>query len=313
MKRIIGVILMVMFIPLSAASSQDNSYGDYLIFDSGQPVSMDLEKAKLVDVLKMFSQQTGLNFVSTEAVKDRELTLYLDKVPIEEAMDTIFQANNLAYDYFPDSNIFIVKEMGKPSIELQTKVYHLRYACVADSRIAKGFSATVETDEDSGGLQEAEGIATTIKEVVARVISENGSVSEEPRMNALIVTDVPSQFPTIDRVIEELDQPVFKVLIEVEVLDVSKDDWDEFGMLVKYEGHTSKKKDFRFLQNTTTPLQNVFGDVIKAINSGNMGTLSLNEFSIMMSFLKQRSTTRLLANPKLMVLSHQEAIIHVGN
>ncbi len=314
MRRIIIMLFLMMTISVGFAIAKDNIYGGYLLMDSESPVSLDLEGANLIDVLKMFSQQTGLNFISTEAVKDRQLTLYMNEVPLEKAMDTIFSANNLAYDYFPESNVFIVKEMGKPTIELLTKVYPLKYACVSDSRIAKGFSTDVSSSDDSGGgIDEADGVGTNISSIVEKIISENGSVSEEPRINALIVTDVPSQFPAIDKVIAELDKPVLKVMIEVEVLDISKGDLKEFGMMVNYKGHSQSKKHFSFMDTETTPLNNFFGTIAQGLNGGSVGTLALNEFNMMMTFLEQKSSTRLLAQPKLLVLSHQEAIIHVGN
>jgi len=315
MKKIIIMFFLIIGIFVGAATAKDNIYGNYLLMDSENPVSLDLEGANLVDVLKMFSQQTGLNFVSTEAVKDRQLTLYMDKVPLQEAMDTIFSANNLAYDYFPESNIFIVKEMGKPTIELLTKVYNLKYGSVSDSRIALGFSAEVDSGDgkEGAGVVTADGIGTSIKEVIEKIISENGSVAEEPRINALIVTDVPSQFPVIDKVVDDLDRSALKVLVEVEVLDIAKGDLKEFGMLANYQGHTGNKKHFSFMDQQTTPLNNFFSITTKALNGGSVGTLALNEFNMMMMFLEQKSSTRLLAQPKLLVLSHQEALIHVGN
>ena len=63
---------------------------------------MDIEGVYLITVLKILSKQTGLNFVSTEAIRDRQLTFYLDEVPLKEAMDIIFDANGLTYDYFPE-------------------------------------------------------------------------------------------------------------------------------------------------------------------------------------------------------------------
>ncbi|MDD5027082.1 MAG: hypothetical protein PHV58_01115, partial [Candidatus Omnitrophica bacterium] len=61
-------------------------------------ISMDLQDASLKDILKLLSIQSGLNFIASEAVQDRKMTLYMDQVPLQEAMDKIFKANNLSYD-----------------------------------------------------------------------------------------------------------------------------------------------------------------------------------------------------------------------
>ena len=95
--------------------------GDYIITSLKKTVSLDLQNAKMMDVLKMLSQQSGLNFVASDAVQDREVTLYFENASMQEAINILFKANNLAYDYYPDANIFVVKELGRPVIETQTK------------------------------------------------------------------------------------------------------------------------------------------------------------------------------------------------
>ena len=44
-------------------------------------ISMDLQDASLKDVLKILSMQSNLNFVASETVQDRKVTLYMDNVP----------------------------------------------------------------------------------------------------------------------------------------------------------------------------------------------------------------------------------------
>ena len=55
-----------------------------------------------------------------------------------------------------------------------------------------------------------------------KVLSVAGKITEDTASNSLIVTDVPTQFQVIDRVVATLDQAVPRVMIEVEMLDVDK-------------------------------------------------------------------------------------------
>ncbi|HIE36506.1 MAG TPA: hypothetical protein EYP89_04645 [Candidatus Omnitrophica bacterium] len=187
---------------------QDNFYGNYLIAGVKKTVSLDLEEANLVDVLKMLSQQTGLNFISTEAVRDRKLTLYLEDIPLKEAINIIFKANNLTYDYYPEASIFVVKEMGKPSIELKTKVYYLKYARVKSSKIQREINTKIEEEGGRSGETTETEEGKGIKEAVKKVLTEYGKVTEDPLTNSLIVVDVPSQFLIIDELIKKLDIPL---------------------------------------------------------------------------------------------------------
>ena len=53
---------------------------------------------------------------------------------------------------------------------------------------------------------------------------------EDTRTNSLIITDVPQQFEIIENTIAKLDVPVPQILIEVEMLDVSKSTADQLGI-----------------------------------------------------------------------------------
>ncbi len=86
-------------------------YGDLFNLPPEKTISMDFTDAKLNDVLKMFSQQSGMNFIAATDVASKKVNLYLDKVPVEEALERILSANKLTYEINPGSNIFVVSEM----------------------------------------------------------------------------------------------------------------------------------------------------------------------------------------------------------
>ncbi len=329
MRKIFLLVILFMLLFLAKGFSQDNIYGDFLISSFDKKVSLDLESAQLVDVLKMLSQQIGLNFVSTEAVRDRSLTLYPEGVPLKEAMDIIFKANNLDYDFYPESNIFVVKEMGKPSIELKTKIYNLKYARIKSSKVETELKAKMkpedEEDEEDTGVEEV-----GIKSAVQNVLSESGRVTEDPITNSLIVVDVPAQFPIIDEVVAMLDVPIPKVMIEVEMLDVSKRTIDSLG--VNWP-QAIAALDMTLTQRATSfP----FGDSRMGNNSGNDSTILMgdatpsgwsnvswgtNHFGptiltvvgaeLVLNFLRTQTDTKFLARPKILTLSNQTAEIRI--
>lgn len=328
MKRIILLLLFIVAVFFEPCFSQDSIYDDYFLFASPKLISLDLEKAEMVDVLKMLSQQTGLNFISTEAVKERILTLYLENVPLEEAMDILFKANNLAYDYYPDASIFIVKEMGKPTIELKTVVYHLRYARVGSSKVEKEVLCQLG---GSGGGSSGGGEDTDIgiKGAVESVLSEVGKVIEEPLTNSLVVVDVPSQFSIIDEVVKKLDIPIPKVMIEVEMLDVSKSVMDKFGVnwpeaLMRLDMSLCQRTTaFPFRQSkmanqsgniaavTTEEAASGWSDVSWGANHFGPTILTVVGAELVLNFLRSQADTKYLARPKILTLSNQTAEIKI--
>lgn len=326
MKRITMAILFIALLLGGAAFSQekDNTFGENVIYSFGKNISLDLESARLEDVLKMLSQQTGLNFVSTEAVKDRKLTLYMENIPLKEAIDTIFKANNLAYDYYPQSNIFTIKETGKSDIELQAKVYYLKYTRLESSKIKKEVESLSSSEEGEGGESEGDDEEDTgIKAAIERVLSERGKVIEDPITNSLVVIDIPAQFPMIDAAIEKLDISVPKVMVEVEMLDVSKTHLDKMGLnfanglYVSYTpGARSSLFPFesRLMKNATSSLTSSLtsaGETEESTASALMGVLDLRSFTAVLQMLTQDTNTKMIARPKILTLSNEVAEVNL--
>ncbi|MFH1772456.1 MAG: secretin N-terminal domain-containing protein [Candidatus Omnitrophota bacterium] len=315
---IVFILVSLLFYPMGSVFPSERVMGDYMIAGIQKRVSLDLEGASLVDVLKMLSQQTGLNFVSTEIVQERRLTLYIERVPLKEALDIIFKANNLTYDYFPEANVFVVKEMGKPHLELKTKIYRLKYARVAPSNMQKEVASTM-----GAGKGEEAGILKAVE----KVLSDLGKVSEEPLTNALIITDVPSQFPMIEQVVFNLDVPVPRVMIEVEMLDVSKSEIDSLGVnwaeanLAKLDVTGARLTAFPFwgqLKNTTSFIGS---DIESPSGFWEFDSLDGSNFApsvftmiganLALDLLKTLTTARSLARPKILTLSNQTAEIRI--
>ncbi|MCK5287954.1 MAG: hypothetical protein KAJ79_02745, partial [Candidatus Omnitrophica bacterium] len=306
MKKVFYILIFFTFFYIDKVLPQTFIDGADMMTVSQKTVSMDLEKARMVDVLKMLSQQTGLNFVTTEAVRGREVTLYMDKVPLKQAMDLIFEANNLAYDFYPESKAFIVKEMGKPSIELRTKIYRLKYVRVSGSRLQKEISEKMgETGGDSDGLKGALG----------GVLTEVGKVIEDSATNSLIVIDVPFQFKIIDEVIRKLDISNPTVMISVEMLDVSKSKLDKMGFKFEnglYAKYTPGARSSHY-PFTRSLVKNAGSQLESSSDSSNslLGILDLRSFTTVMQFLTEETTTKFIARPKILTLSNETAEVNI--
>lgn len=264
-----------------AADAPQELFGD----KGNVKITLDLKDASLRDVLKMLSVQSGLNFISSEAVADRRITLFLDNVMLKSAMDKIFSVNNLTYELDKESNIFIVKDWGAPSLELDTRVYFLKYVAVTNSRIGTA----------SAGMRDALG----------SVISTLGKIIEDPATNSIIITDMPSKFPIIEKVIANLDVSVPQVMIEVEILDVDKSDVDTLGL--KFSGtdwltYSGPSFGAVYPFSGATLAKGLLGDTGSTRAAWNMSNLT-----VALDFLQTRTSTKFLARPKIFVLNNETA------
>ena len=325
------ILLMGLFLPpLNAAQ-------ELPFLDPEKTISMDFKDAGLKDILKIFSIQSGLNFIASESVQDRTVTVYLDNVPIQEALNKLFKANNLSYDLDRDSNIFIVKDWGKPEVETLTRIFYLKHATVSSSSLKEEMSAQLKSGAGGqgggagggGGKWAVEG-ESGITQVVKKLLSEHGVVIEEYRTNSLIVRDIPSRIPVIAQTIASLDVPIPQVMLEVEMLDVSKNAVDKMGIkfpssLVKLDMTTaSRATGFPFASNynkafnpqgwTMTHADETAGGwTVGNWSAAHFGPsiFSVLNTQLTLDFLRTQSDTKYLARPRILTLNNEPAEIKI--
>lgn len=278
-------------------------------------ITLDLQDADLKDILKILSIQSGLNFVASEAVQERKITLYLDKVPLKEAMDKIFKANNLTYEIEKDSSVFIVKDWGKLDlVETVTNVFPLKYATVSNSSL---ISAKEDASSSSGSSSSSSSSSSKsgsgsggITQAITDNLSTNGKVIEDGRSNSLVVTEIPSRMPMIAKIIEMLDVPQPQVMLEVEMLDVSKSVVDELGFDWANAGSYSMK--IVSAQRTTKfPLNAFASEALKGVTSA--GTLTFpTDLNWALDYLRTATDSKSLARPKILTLNNETAEISIN-
>jgi type II secretory pathway component GspD/PulD (secretin) len=310
-------------------SLEDNKF---MYSDYSKRISMDFKDAALSEVLKIFSQQSGKNFIAASDVTGKRVTLFFENIPIEEALDKILSANGLTYEIQPGSDTFVVKDRPAAGQNLVTKFYQLKYASVSSSKINStisitsngGGSTSASSGGSSGGSSSsgggapaagaaggASGGSSGIVSAVRAVLSQYGKLTEDPRTNTLIITDMEPQFAMIEDTLKRLDVAIPQILIQVEMLDVSKGTIDLIG--VKYgdtilsltgakrsvsypwDLHLIQSKGFVFPSPEYVP-----------------GLLDTSTMKAMVQFLETQSDTKNLARPRLMTLNNETAQIKIA-
>jgi len=246
-------------------------------------------------------------------------------VPLNDALKKIMAANNLTYELDAGSNIFIVRETGRSAIELLTRVYPLRYARLKSTNLHKnitqgpsattGLAADVTATAAAGGFGDEDvGIEATVK----NVLTERGKLLVDARTNSLIITDVAAQFDVIERVIRLLDVPVPQVLIEVEMLDVSKRTVDSMGVdmtggILTLEGGAKDTRFPNFFADSVPIHENAVSSIEDATAPGyQYGKLSAEVFRATIDYLRTDTQTKFLARPRILTMSNESAAIKIA-
>jgi len=322
-------LFLFLFVFLLFCATARAEVGLSSFLDAEKTISMDLQDASLKDVLKIFSIQSGLNFIASEAVKDRKVTLYLDSVPIKEAMTKLFTTNKLIYDFDEEANIFTVHYADDASEpDMVTRVYPLKHRTVASSNFEKerqsiysGTSVVSGSFSTGTAAQNTQKLleGTSILDAVKQVLSKKGKAVEDSMTNSIIVTDVLSRFTAVNEVIAMLDVPQPQVMLEVEMLDVSKNSVDALGFNHWFDDGLNpltlvlgKNKNSLFMGqggsgDSSLPLR---GATIKT--SGIAGNVVIGStYAAILDFLKQQQDTKFLARPRILTMNNETAEIGI--
>jgi type IV pilus assembly protein PilQ len=194
---------------------------------TGEPISVNLKDVDLKDFFRLIHEISGLNIVVDPAVHGT-VTLVLDEVPWDQALDIVLQNNDLASQI--DGNVLRIATQDT-----------IRREAEAKRTLLNAQAAAVELETVTRVLSYAK--AATIAATLKRFLSPRGDILADDRSNSLIIRDVPSVLPQIDDLIRQLDRKSQQVEIEARVVEASRafarDLGSQLGLGIGYGANNS--------------------------------------------------------------------------
>jgi type IV pilus assembly protein PilQ len=192
--------------PQAAAAAPEKKY-------TGDPISVNLKDVDLKDFFRLIHEISGLNVVLDPAVRGT-VTLVLDEVPWDQALDIVLRNNGLTKEI--DGNVL--------RIATQDTLRH-----EADQRrdLAKAQAESIEPVTVTRVLSYAQSAAMV--NTVKKFMTSRGDVIADQRSNTLIIRDIPSSIPKIDSLIKQLDRKSQQVEIDARVVQTSRNFAHEIG------------------------------------------------------------------------------------
>ena len=192
---------------------------------NGKPISLNFQDVPVRTVLQLIADFNNFNLVTTDTVRGN-ITIRLDSVPWEQALETILRVKGL--DKRLDGNILLVaqakeladleeqKLQGQKKVEelapLVTEYVQVNYAKA--SEIAALLVASSDSNKEGNG----------------RILTNRGSVSVDQRTNTLIVKDTAETIDKIQDLVQKLDIPVKQVTIEARIVTIDDTVSEELGV-----------------------------------------------------------------------------------
>ncbi len=256
------------------------------------PVTLHMTNdAKLV--FTTIGQDCGLTVVfdSEFAAAARRITVDLKDVTYQDALDIVALQSKAFWKPVTPNVIFVADIQKRKEYE---------------EDIVRTFRLTnITADKDLNEIVTAiRGIFNTVQRV-----------SAVPSQNAIVVRDTPDRVMLIGKLIDDLDKAKPEVIIQVEVLQASRDKITDLGISpsqsnsVTFAPPTSSTSSSTSSTSTTTPTSTLQLNQLKHLSTSDY---SVTLPSATVNTLLTDSTTKIIQDPQLRSVDNVKASLKIG-
>ena len=289
-----SVILSVLFVtaqmPVSAQLSSDTAASDEVL------ITLHAEDAFLPGILSILAKESGYNIVTDPNVNQQDkISIHLDNVPIEQAINLVVRAVGLSYEIVGNSFLIADSRKLKEEVGVTSYVITLKYASAEDVKtILQDISDQIQVDISG---------------------------------NRLLVNASPKKIAEIIKVIKEIDVPAIQIMLETRLIEVAVDAEEQLGIdwsrLSKYSTILAETgEEVTAGGGSVLPEDQTFADLPATMGYNRLSnkkdktrlyprffSRQLTAFDLTLDLLLKDNKAEVLANSRLTTINGREANI----
>jgi len=173
---------------------------------TGEPISVNLKDVDLKDFFRLIHEISGLNVVLDPMIHGT-LTIVLDDVPWDQALDIVLKNNDLSRQL--DGNVLRIATVDTLRKEAENRRAQIDAEALAVDKV---------TITRFLSYAHAKDLLIPLK----KFISGRGDIVADERTNSIIVSDIPAVLPQVDRLIQQMDRKTQEVEIEARVVAATR-------------------------------------------------------------------------------------------
>jgi len=244
-------------------------------------VTLQLRDAPTKMVFEVLSRETGINFILDKDVKsDGKTTIFVQDVPVEQAIDLVLDQNALARQILADNMVLIY-----PNIAAKQKDY--------EQQIVRTFYLT------NAAPKEVETMLKTVLAAKTMFIDERTSV--------LVMRDTPDAVRMAEKLVSSLDVAEPEVMLEVEVLEISRSRLQDLG--IQYPTSAT----FTPSHIAAAATSGASGLVLSDLSHQNSNTIGISSLAVTVNAMKQAGLVNTLASPRIRARNKEKAKVLIGS
>jgi type IV pilus assembly protein PilQ len=275
---------------------------------TGQRISLDFQQADLIDVLRLISEVSGLNIITSPEVAGR-VTTRMANVPWDQALDMILKTYGLGK--VQEGSIIRVAPLDRLRKERDDELQSKRVVEELEPPVTR----TVQLS-----YARAEELQTNME----KLLTKQGRLDIDKRTNTIIVKDVSGTVNEVLELIRSLDSQTRQVSIETRIVETSRTFLQELG--VRWGGFVAQDTGVKFPAKVAltgrqgpTPVGGSFAVDLPTITQPPalaIGFSLISNSSVIdleLQALERNGRGRIISNPKVATLDNKEAIIESGD
>lgn len=225
----------------------------------GKKISINFYDADLGMVLRTLAEISGRNVIVDPSLNGRKITVTLDNMPYDQAIDLVLGQTNAGMRLRPDLVIFgardvlmrrdadMADEMARANetAPLVTETFQLNYVSGADVekliRVAQndssGNALTPVTSATPSGPGGQANVGTNMQ--LKGIMTNRGVLSFHETSNKLFIRDTQAVVDQVRDLIREVDVPPKQVLVEARIVEVSATFTRDLGVRLNFFDKTA--------------------------------------------------------------------------
>jgi general secretion pathway protein D len=248
-------------------------------------VTLQLRDAPTKMVFEVLQRETGINFILDKDIKsDGKTTIFVQDVPVEEAIDLVLDQNSLARQILSSNMVMIYPNNGNKQKEYEQQIVHTFYLTNAEPK----------------------DVESMLKSVLG---TKNMFIDE--RSEAIIVRDTPDTIRMAEKLVASLDVAEPEVMLELEVLEISSSKLQDLGILYPSTATLSASALGTAAASAAIP-----GGTLALSDLGHQSSHTVGVtpgLSVTLNAMKQAGLTNTLASPRVRARNKEKAKILIGS
>lgn len=252
-----------------------------------KPVTLQFRDANIKMVFEALSRTSGINVLLDKDVKpDIKVSIFVKDVSVEDTIDLILLQSQLEKKVLNDNTLFIYPNTPaklKDYQDLKIRSFHLTHA-------------------------DPKQMLTMLKTLL-----KTKDIFIHEKTNSIVMRDTPEAIRLAEKMIADQDVPEPEVMMEVEVLEVSRTKLEQLGLqwpdqlvFTSPQGATTTTTAG---VNNTTPVPLTWNQ----LRHTGIGNYLVNPLSLTLNLHLDDSDTKVLASPRIRARNHEKAKIMIGD